>query len=167
MTDDPVSALGANRRTDRASRFIRATPKRVYQALTDPGQFAHWIAPEGARATIDRFEPEPDGALQITLTFDPRSGSAKTTANTDVVKGRFLTLDRGRCVKQAFEFESTDPAFAGTMTMTWRLALALGGTTVEVTAEDVPPGISAADHHAGMASSLANLAALFEQDDAA
>jgi hypothetical protein len=34
-----------------------------------------------------------------------------------------------------------------------------GGTLVEITAEDVPEGIGAQDHAAGMHSSLANLAA--------
>jgi len=34
-----------------------------------------------------------------------------------------------------------------------------GGSDVSITAEDVPAGISAEDHAAGLASSLANLAA--------
>ena len=56
------------------------------------------------------------------------------------------------------EFESDDPAYSGTMTMAWSLDPVEGGTRVEVRAEDVPPGISAEDHAAGLASSLRNLA---------
>jgi hypothetical protein len=44
------------------------------------------------------------------------------------------------------------------MTMTWEVAAVADGTRVEIRAENVPAGISAADHAAGMSSSLANLA---------
>lgn len=53
---------------------------------------------------------------------------------------------------------SDDPAFAGTMTMTWTVRSVDGGTLVEITADDVPDAISAEDHAAGLASSLENLA---------
>jgi uncharacterized protein YndB with AHSA1/START domain len=157
--------LVPDQRSDTASRLIKATAARVYHALTDKAQFALWIAPEGAHASIDRFDPRPGGSLQITLTFD-RPGGGKTTANTDTVKGRFLELHKDRSVRQAFVFESDEPALAGTMTMTWELRPAAGGTTVEVLAENVPAGISEADHRVGMESSLANLARLVEDDAA-
>lgn len=53
---------------------------------------------------------------------------------------------------------SDDPAFVGTMTMTWEATPVEGGTRVVITADDVPAGISAEDHAAGMAASRANLA---------
>jgi Activator of Hsp90 ATPase homolog 1-like protein len=56
------------------------------------------------------------------------------------------------------EFESDDPAYSGTMRMTWSLDPVEAGTRVEIRAEDVPPGISAEDHAAGLASSLRKLA---------
>ena len=43
--------------------------------------------------------------------------------------------------------------------MTWALERVETGTRVEFRAEDAPPGISAEDHEAGLASSLQNLAA--------
>ena len=43
----------------------------------------------------------------------------------------------------------------------------MGGTAVEVVAENVPAGISTEDHRVGMESSLANLARLVEDDPAA
>lgn len=49
------------------------------------------------------------------------------------------------------------------MRMTWTVTAADGGALVEITAQDVPPGISAADHATGMASSLANLADYVER----
>jgi hypothetical protein len=60
------------------------------------------------------------------------------------------------------DFVSDDPAFAGTMTMTWELSANNSGTRVEIRADDVPAGISPEDHAIGMASSLANLATYLE-----
>jgi hypothetical protein len=62
-------------------------------------------------------------------------------------------------VAQAVDFVSDDPAYSGTMVMTWELSPVDGGTRVEIRAENVPTGISADDHAAGLASSLNNLAA--------
>ncbi len=60
------------------------------------------------------------------------------------------------------EFPSGDPAYEGTMFMEWTLEPAPEATDVTVEAKDVPPGIDPEEHAAGLASSLANLAALFE-----
>lgn len=48
------------------------------------------------------------------------------------------------------------------MTTTWEVAEVEGGTQVEIRAENVPDRISAEDHGAGLASSLANLATYLE-----
>jgi hypothetical protein len=42
--------------------------------------------------------------------------------------------------------------------MTWKVATGEGATRVDITADNVPDGISAEDHAAGLASSLAKLA---------
>lgn len=65
----------------------------------------------------------------------------------------------GDRVVQAVDFASDDPAFAGTMTMTWAVTAVDGGTRVDITATDVPDGITAEDHAEGIDASLANLAA--------
>jgi uncharacterized protein YndB with AHSA1/START domain len=95
----------------------------------------------------------------MTLVFDSSAASGKTTRNTDVVSARFIELVANERISLAITFVSADPAFAGTMTMTWSFAPENGGTRVTITAVDVPPGIRPEDHEQGMASSLANLAA--------
>jgi hypothetical protein len=47
--------------------------------------------------------------------------------------------------------------------MTWEVTALDAGTRVDIRADDVPVGISAKDHAAGLASSLANLATYLEQ----
>jgi hypothetical protein len=51
------------------------------------------------------------------------------------------------------------------MVMTWTITAVGAATRVDIAAEDVPDGISAADHAAGLTSSLANLAAHLERAD--
>ncbi|MBB2914268.1 hypothetical protein FHS43_005580 [Streptosporangium becharense] len=59
---------------------------------------------------------------------------------------------------QAVNFVSDDPAQAGTMMMTWEVTAVDHRTRVDFRADDVPVGIFADDHAAGLSSSLANLA---------
>ena len=83
--------------------------------------------------------------------------AGKSGAGTDVVDAHFVELTPDVRVVQTVVFDSPDPAFAGTMTMTWELHKVDGGTEVVFRADDVPDGISAEDHAAGMNASLDNL----------
>lgn len=86
--------------------------------------------------------------------------SVSTDTNQfDVVEARFVDIVPGVRVVQTVEFVSDDPSYAGTMTMTWEVTAVDTGTRVEIRADNVPDGISAEDHAAGLGSSLANLAA--------
>lgn len=150
-------------RTDSASRVIRADRTRVFAALVDADALTEWLPPGGMTGRFERFDARPGGSYRLVLTYaDVSAGSGKATADTDVVEARFVDIEPDVRVVQAVDFVSDDPAFAGTMTMTWELSAAEGGTRVEFRAEDVPVGISAEDHAAGLASSLANLAGYVE-----
>ena len=100
----------------------------------------------------------------MVLTYSDASGApGKATADSDIVEARFVDIVPGSRVVQAVDFVSDNPAYAGTMVMTWEVAAGDAGTRVNIIAEDVPEGISAADHAAGLASSLNKLAAYVEQ----
>ena len=90
----------------------------------------------------------------------PNAG--KSSENTDVVEGQFAELVPNERVVQLVTFQSNDPAFAGEMRMTWNLSQAVGGTDVSIIAENVPTGISKADHDVGMRSTLDQLARFVE-----
>lgn len=49
------------------------------------------------------------------------------------------------------------------MLMTWEVTAVNAGTRVDIRADNVPEGISAEDHAAGLASSLTNLASYLER----
>ena len=151
-------------RTDAASRVVTASPARIYAALVDEEALAAWLPPEGMTARFERFDARPGGSYRLVLTYeDAATASGKATPDSDIVEARFVALVPGVRVVQAVDFVSDDPAFGGTMTMTWELSAVEDGTRVEITAEDVPDGISAEDHANGLASSLANLAGYVER----
>jgi uncharacterized protein YndB with AHSA1/START domain len=151
-------------RTDTASRVIAASPAQVYAALIDRKALAAWLPPHGMTARFERFDPRPGGSYRLVLTYADGSGSpGKATADSDIVEARYVDIVPDVRVVQAVDFASDDPAFAGTMTMTWEVTAAHGGTRVDITAVDVPDGISAEDHATGLASSLANLAEYVEE----
>jgi uncharacterized protein YndB with AHSA1/START domain len=65
-------------------------------------------------------------------------------------------------VVEVVEFETTNPALRGEMTITIALADANGGTEVLAVHDGLPRGLSTADNEVGWQSSLAKLAALVE-----
>jgi uncharacterized protein YndB with AHSA1/START domain len=150
-------------RTDSASRIIAAPLERVYAALVDPEALTTWLPPDDMSGRFERFDAYPGGSYRLVLTYaDASAAQGKTTADTDVVEAQFVDLVPNARVVQAVTFVSDDPAQAGTMTMTWEVSPVEHGTRVEFRAENVPAGISAADHAAGLNSSLANLAKYLE-----
>ena len=151
-------------RTDRGSRVVAAPLRRVFAALVERDALAEWLPPEGMTGRFEAFDPRPGGSYRLVLTYT-QAGHAqgKATADSDVVEARYVEIVPDVRVVQAVDFVSDDPVFAGTMTMTWEVTAVDGGTRVDVTAADVPDGISAEDHAAGIASSLANLARYLER----
>jgi uncharacterized protein YndB with AHSA1/START domain len=115
-------------------------------------------------ARFERFDARPGGSYRMVLTYrDAQGAPGKATADSDIVEARFVDIVPGERVVQAVDFVSDDPAYAGTMTMTWAVTAVEAGTRVDIVAADVPDGVSAEDHAAGLASSLANLARYVEQ----
>lgn len=151
-------------RTDQASRVIEAPIERVYDALVDREQLLEWLPPDGMSGRFEHFDLRPGGSYRLVLTYDDSSAApGKATVDSDVVDAQFVAVVPRSRVVQAVEFVSDDPAFAGTMTMRWEVTAEASGTRVDIVATDVPDGISAEDHAAGLASSLTNLAAFVER----
>ena len=151
-------------RTDRGSRVIAASRERVWAALVDPGALLAWLPPGEMTGRFERFDARPGGSYRMVLTYSGASGApGKASADADIAEARFVDIVPGERVVQAVDFVSDDPAYAGTMTMTWQVTPVEAGTRVDIIAEDVPDGISADDHAAGLASSLTKLAAYLQR----
>jgi uncharacterized protein YndB with AHSA1/START domain len=139
---------------------MAAPPERVWAAIVDPKALLAWLPPGGMTGRFERFDARPGGSYRMVLRYADASGApGKATADSDIVEARFIDIVPGQRVVQAVDFISDDPANVGTMTMTWEVTAVGAGTRVDIVAEDVPDGISAEDHAAGLSSSLAKLAA--------
>ena len=108
---------------------------------------------------VHAFEGREGGRFRISLTYNAPTAVGKTTAHTDTYHGRFVKLVPDARV---VEFETTDPALRGEITITYALADANGGTDALVVYDGLPRGVSAADNETGTRMALAKLAVLVE-----
>ena len=153
------------KRIDTVSGLIKASPEVIYQAFLNPEALAAWRPPEGMTCKVYAFDPHEGGSYRMAFIYDgdEHGVQGKTSAHEDVFEGRFVELKPNEQIVEAVDFESDDPAFSGTMTMTTLLKAVPGGTKVTFIAEDVPEGIKPHEHYEGMTSSLHNLAKYTEQ----
>jgi uncharacterized protein YndB with AHSA1/START domain len=146
-----------------ASRTILATPRAIFRAHLDPKMLVKWRAPAGMSLRIEAFDPRIGGRYRMAFLYaEPNAAQPKSSDDSDILEGHFIELVPDERIVEAVRFESDEPAFQGTMTVTTVLIPVAGGTKVSIIAENVPAGISEADHHKGMDASLKNLAALLE-----
>ncbi len=120
------------------------------------------MVPIGMTSDVHAFDAREGGSFRISLTYDAPTGTGKTTAHTDTFHGRFVKLVTNEQVVEVVEFETTDPAMRGEMTITYTLSDADGGTDLLAVHDGLPPGLSAPDNEVGWRMSLAKLAALVE-----
>jgi uncharacterized protein YndB with AHSA1/START domain len=146
----------------RFSQHINAPRADVYRALHDAHAVATWMVPQDMTSQVHVFDPREGGSFRISLTYDTPTGTGKTTAHTDTYHGHFVKLVPDEKVVEVMEFETTDPAMRGEMTITFTLTEVDGGTDVLGVHDDLPPGVSAADNEIGWRMALEKLARLVE-----
>jgi uncharacterized protein YndB with AHSA1/START domain len=149
-------------RSTRISHHINAPRASIYRALLDAQAVATWMVPTGMTSQVHKFDAREGGAFRISLTYDAPTGTGKTTDHTDTYHGRFVKLVTNEQVVEVVEFETSDPAMRGEMTITITLKDADGGTDVLAVHDQLPQGLSPADNEAGWRSSLAKLASLVD-----
>ena len=111
---------------------------------------------------VHEFDAREGGSFRISLTYDAHQPAGKTTAHTDTYHGNFVKLVTNTQVVEVVEFETTDPALRGEMTITTTLVDADRGTDVLVVYEGLPRGVPTADNETGTRMALVKLAALVE-----
>lgn len=150
-------------RIDTAEHQSSATPAQLFRAFADPDALVQWLPPGGMKGTLLHFDFRPGGGYRLRLTYPPnQSGQGKTDANTDEVEVGFALIEPDRRIEQVVHFTSDDPAFTGTMRMSWTFQPDGQESRVRVEATDVPIGISSEDHQHGLQATLAQLAAYVE-----
>jgi uncharacterized protein YndB with AHSA1/START domain len=143
-------------------RHIAAPRAEVYRALLDPSAVATWRVPTGMSSEVHELDAREGGSLRVSLSYEDSDRAGKTAAHTDTYHGRFVKLVPDEQVVEELEFETSEEALGGTMTITITLRDADGGTELLAVHEGVPAGVAPADNEAGWSISLAKLAAMLE-----
>jgi uncharacterized protein YndB with AHSA1/START domain len=133
----------------RISRHLAAPRSRVYAALIDAAAIQRWKVPREMTSEVHEFDGREGGRYRISL--------------TDTYTGRFVRLVPDELVVEVDEFETTDPALTGEMTITVTLADAGGGTDLVAVHDGLPAGVRPEDNEAGWRESLDRLAELVER----
>jgi uncharacterized protein YndB with AHSA1/START domain len=159
MTDANTGASTRN------SAVIRAPREAVYRAFTDPAALAVWQAPGEMTGVVHEFDARVSGGYQMSLFYPETEQEArgKTAAREDRFTARYVELTPPSRIVEAITFDTTDPAFAGEMTMAVTLAERDGGTEVTLVFEHLPAGIRPEDNEEGTRLSLEKLARFVEQ----
>jgi uncharacterized protein YndB with AHSA1/START domain len=151
--------------TTRLARHIRAPRTEVFRALLDARAVERWMVPDGMTSTVHVFEPHEGGRFRISLTYDAPTDIGKTSSQTDTFHGTFTRVIPDTEIVQVVEFETTDPALQGEMTITYALTDADDGTELVGLHEHLPPGLSPDENELGWSISVAKLARLVEQGE--
>ena len=145
------------------SRIIKAPRAKLYAACLDPDMLARWRAPDRMSGVVHSFDARVGGSYRMSLIYkSAKRGTGKTSSDTDSFTGRFIELVPDEKIVESIAFESDDPAYAGTMTLTTSFEDVPGGTNVILRFDGLPPGIRPEDNETGSRQSLAKLAALVE-----
>jgi len=155
------ASSGGNTRT---SRLINAPREVVYSAFLDPKALEAWQAPGDMTAKVHEFDHRPGGGYQMSLFYPVSDEDArgKTSEHEDRYTARFVELTPPSRIVEAIVFDTTDPAFAGEMTMIVTLEERGAATEVTMTFENIPSGIRPEDNDEGTRLSLEKLAQYVE-----
>ena len=145
------------------SRIIKAPRAKLYAACLDPDMLARWRTPDRMSGVVHSFDAHIGGHYRMSLIYkDSKRGAGKTSTDVDSFTGRFVDLVPDEKIVESIAFESDDPAYAGTMTLTTSFEDVPGGTNLTMKFDGLPPGIRPEDNETGTRQSLAKLAALIE-----
>jgi uncharacterized protein YndB with AHSA1/START domain len=143
----------------RNTKIIQASPEALYRAFTTPEALTAWLVPGEMTGKTHHFDLRVGGGYQMSL-FYPQTdheSRGKSAEKEDRYTARFVELTPSKKIVQAINFDTSDPAFSGEMTMEVILKTEGTGTRVTITFRNIPPGISPEDNEAGTSSSLDKL----------
>lgn len=58
-----------NSRTDSASRIIKASPQKIFQAFVDPWAWESWLPPKSMKGRVHVFDFRAGGRYRMELTY--------------------------------------------------------------------------------------------------
>lgn len=134
-------------------RVIKASPEKVYRALTEPNALASWMPPYGFIGTVHEMNVEEGGTFRMSF-------QNFTTGNSHSFGGTYLEVKLNEFLKYTDVFD--DPNLPGEMINTILLKKVSVGTEINILQENIPPQIPAEMCYLGWQESLDKLIKLVE-----
>lgn len=146
--------------TTQNSRIIKASPEKVFQALTDPKALEIWQVPGNMTGKVRNYNLKVGGGYEMSL-FYPENETkmkGKTNDKEDRLTSKFVEIIPNEKIVEIISFVSDDPDFQEKMTTEVKLEPVDNGTKVTFTFKNIPKGIKPEDNEEGTISSLKKLA---------
>ena len=136
-------------------RVLKATPKKVYRAFTEPNAMSFWLPPYGFLCVVHQMDVRTGGSYKMSFTNF-------STGNGHSFGGNFLEIKPNEFIKHTDKFD--DPNLPGEMTTSIWLKKVSVGTELKILQEGIPSAIPAEMCYLGWQESLEKLAKLVEPE---
>lgn len=136
-------------------RVIKASPKKLFRAFSDPVALSWWISPYGFLCEVHQMEFKTGGAYRMSfLNF--------STGNRHFFGGNYQEIKPHKFIKQTDTFE--DPNLPGEMiTSVWIKEVSCG-SEIKILQEGIPSAIPSEMCYLGWQDSLDKLKKLVEPE---
>ena len=136
-------------------RVVKASPEKIFRALTDLNALSFWLPPYGFLCVIHQMDPRVGGSYKMSFTNF-------STGNTHSFGGKFLEIKQNEFLKHTDKFD--DPNLPGEMITSIWLKKVSCGTEVKVVQEGIPSVIPTEMCYLGWQESLEKLIKLVEPE---
>lgn len=136
-------------------RVIKASPEKIFRALTEPNALSFWLPPYGFLCVVHQMDLRVGGSYKMSFTNF-------STGNTHSFGGKFLEIKPNEFLKHADKFD--DPNLPGEMITSIWLKKVSCGTEVKVIQEGIPSVIPTEMCYLGWQESLEKLLKLVEPE---
>ena len=134
-------------------RVLRATPERIYRALTDPDAMMKWLPPNGFTGKVNQMDARVGGTYRASFTNF-------TSGKSHSFGGQYLELVPHERLRWTDKLDDVP----GEMMVTVRLKKVSVGTEVSIVQEGIPEAIPPDACTLGWQESLTLLAKLVEAE---
>ncbi len=136
-------------------RVLKAVPKKVFRAFTDPNAMAAWLPPYGFLCTVHEMNVKIGGTYRMSF-------HNFSTGNSHSFGGKYVDIKPNEFLKYTDQFE--DPSLPGEMTTTVWLKKVSAGTEIRIVQEGIPAVIPLDACYLGWQDSLDKLTRLVQPE---
>ena len=136
-------------------RVLKAAPKKVFRAFTDPNAMAAWLPPYGFLCTVHEMNVKVGGTYRMSF-------HNFSTGSSHSFGGKYVEIKPNEFLKYTDRFE--DPSLPEEMTTTVWLKKVSVGTEIRIVQEGIPAVIPLEACYLGWQDSLDKLTRLVQPE---